>query len=106
MTTENINGLDLDALEKEGAVVEAYTFRLNGREWTALDPEDIDWQLGVDLDVDNPREIMAAYLGAEQWAEFAKVTLEGWKIRRLVADIDKHYSGGVAPGEKDGLPQP
>jgi hypothetical protein len=95
MPEQKINGLDLDALEKEGPLKEPFTFTVGGKEWSALDPEDVDWQVAFDLDTDDLRAVLRTYLGDEKFAEFAKVSIPSWKMAKLADALNQHYSGNA-----------
>lgn len=93
--------LDLDELERDGDHPEPLTVTLNGRQWTLADPVTVDWQQVLDMDVNDPRSVLAAYLG-DDFPAFAKLAVPMWKIEKLLEAIDRHYSPpGVDQGEGD-----
>lgn len=98
-------GLDLDALEREGDTPEPYTFRVNGRDWTARHPDDVDWTVIAAMDPDDPRDVLAAYLDEATYREFVQQGVPKWKILKLMAALNRHYYGSAdAPGESGALP--
>lgn len=108
MSGKTTQGLDLDTLEAEdGEIREPYEFTLGGRQWTANDPDLVDWRDIAaidDDDLDDPRVVLKVYLSAETYAEFAQVDgVPKWKVRRLLRALAEHYTG-VRPGESGGSP--
>lgn len=84
---------DLDALERE-ATPEPFTFAAGGKQFTAKDVDDNDWQdlvaAGDDLD-----KLLPLALGGEQYAEFKKVRgVPAWKLVKLVQAMTEHYGIG------------
>jgi hypothetical protein len=83
--------LNLDSLEREtDEVKEPYSFVLDGRTWTALNPNDADWQDLADLDIRDLRAVLRLFLG-DDYADFEKVRLPGWKVNKLSEAIVQHY---------------
>lgn len=105
MEKPTLNGLDLDALEREGEVRDPYTFVLGGETLIAKDPETVDWTVIAALDPDDPREVLNAYLAPDEYRTLVESGLPKWKIVRLVSDLNRHYYGSdEAPGKSQGSP--
>ena len=102
--TKPTQGLDLDALERDGDIPTPFTFTLSGRSWTCADPDEVDWQTAIDVDVTDARAVLGTYLGDADFAEFAKLKIPGWKVRKLLEAIDAHYNPGADQGEESGSP--
>lgn len=83
-------GLDLDALEREGATPEPFTFQYDGRTWEMKDPQDIDWQ-DLLAGLRNPALfIRFAMEEGDQRLFFAK-RVAAWKMNKLMQAYQDHF---------------
>lgn len=82
--------LDLDALEREGAVAEKFTFTFGGRQYEMVDPQEIDWQ---DLlsGLRNPAMFIRFAMSAADQKEFFGARVPAWKMNRLMEAYQQHY---------------
>lgn len=90
--------LDLDALEREGTPG-PFTVKLAGRPWVLADPQELDWKQLDQLGTVSAEMDLRLLLG-EQFAEFRKLSLPGWKFEKLMNAWRAHYGLG-GPGEAD-----
>lgn len=90
--------LDLDTLEREGAV-EPFTFTLNGRVFTMKPRDEIAWQ-NLLLAQRNPLLFVRFTMSKEDHDAFMEHELEMWKMDRLMQEYLKHF--GIDPGEFNG----
>jgi hypothetical protein len=81
---------DLDALEREGAVVESFTFQYDGETYKMLDPQEIDWQ---DLlsGLRNPAMFIRFALPLEEQRRFFSKRVPAWKMNKLMTAYQEHY---------------
>lgn len=82
--------LDLDSLEREGAKADPFTFHHQGRSYTMIDPQEIDWQ---DLlsGLRNPALFVRFALNTADQAEFFTSRVPAWKMNKLMEGYTKHY---------------
>ncbi len=82
--------LDLDALEREGAVAEQFTFQHKGRTYRMMDPQDIDWQ---DLlsGLRNPAMFVRFAMPLADQAEFFAARVPAWKMNKLMEAWQAHF---------------
>jgi hypothetical protein len=90
--------LDLDALEREGTPG-PFTVKLAGRPWKLADPQELDWKQLDQLGTVSAEMDLRMLLG-EQFAEFRKLSLPGWKFEKLMEAWRTHYGLG-SQGEAD-----
>jgi len=81
---------DLDGLEREGAVVEKFTFTYEGESYEMYDPQEIDWQ---DLlsGLRNPALFIRFALPLEEQKRFFAKRVPAWKMNRLMQAYQEHY---------------
>lgn len=82
--------MDLDALEREGAELKPFVFTHNGRQYTLVDPQEMDWQ---DLlsGLRNPALFLRYALPPADHREFFAGRLPSWKMIALMEGYTKHY---------------
>lgn len=82
--------LDLDSLEREGAVAETFSFQYEGHTYRMLDPQDIDWQ---DLlsGLRNPALFVRFAMPVEDQKQFFTARVAAWKMNKLMAAYQDHY---------------
>jgi hypothetical protein len=81
---------DLDALEREGAVAEQFTFQYEGESFTMLDPQDIDWQ-NLLSGLRNPALFIRFAMPMEAQKRFFAKQVPAWKMNKLMAAYQEHY---------------
>lgn len=91
--------LDLDALEREGTPG-PFVVKLDGRPWTLADPQELDWKQLDRLGTVSAETDLRLLLGKEQFEEFRKISMPGWKFEKLMEAWRAHYGLG-GPGEAD-----
>ncbi len=89
MTSENRPALDLDKLEREGAVG-PFDFVLDGKRFMMSDPQEVDWQDLLSA-MQNPTMFFRLVLPAEDQPEFFRTRLPSWKMNKLMAAYQDHY---------------
>lgn len=82
--------LDLDALEREGAVAEKFEFVFGGHTYTLMDPQEIDWQ---DLlsGMRNPALFVRFAMPLNDQREFFGAKVPSWKMNKLMEAYQQHY---------------
>lgn len=82
--------LDLDALEREGAVAEPFTFQHLDHVYTMIDPQEIDWQ---DLlsGLRNPGLFVRYAMGLEDQKKFFGEKVPAWKMNKLMEAYQTHF---------------
>jgi hypothetical protein len=100
-----ITGLDLDALEREGAPdVLPYTFNHGGKTFSLGDPAEMDVNRIIEV-VSNPManvSMLYEMLGEGEYEEFREAgPLPQWKIPYLIDDWNAHYGVDVEELGKD-----
>lgn len=82
--------LDLDALEREGAVDEPFTFRYKERDYEMIDPQEIDWQ---DLlsGLRNPGLFVRFAMSNEDQKNFFGERVPAWKMNALMQAYQEHF---------------
>lgn len=93
-----MTSIDLDALKREGQPSEPFTFTLGGRAWACIDPEDLDWKVLLDIDENDPRDVLSAVLG-DDYAEFVTFEVPYWKLTKLMDAVNNHYRADTESGE-------
>jgi hypothetical protein len=83
-------GIDLDALEREGQVPEAFVFNHDGVSYTLLDPQEIDWQ-DLLAGLRNPALFIRFALPIDQQRDFFSKRVPSWKMNRLMQAYQDHY---------------
>lgn len=81
---------DLDALEREGAVAEAFTFQYEGEQFEMLDPQDIDWQ-NLLSGLRNPALFIRFAMPLETQKRFFAKQVPAWKMNKLMTAYQEHY---------------
>ncbi len=82
--------IDLDALEREGAVAEPFEFGHDGKSYRLLDPSEIDWQ---DLlsGLRNPALFVRFAMPIEQQKDFFSAKVPAWKMNKLMEAYQAHF---------------
>lgn len=94
---EPVVHLDLDALEEE-ANAATFTFRVGGEVFSAISPEDADWQMTADTDSPGGlRNFIRELLGDEDYERFCDVSVSNKKLNQIVEGAQRHY--GTTVGE-------
>lgn len=97
-TGEEVVHLDLDEVFENEATETPFTFRAGGRIFTAISPDDADWQATADTDTPGGlRAFMRELLGEEDYDRFCAVRVTNKQLGRLVEGAQKHY--GITAGE-------
>jgi hypothetical protein len=81
---------DLDALEREGAVSEAFTFQYEGEQFEMLDPQEIDWQ-NLLSGLRNPALFIRFAMPLDAQKRFFAKQVPAWKMNKLMAAYQEHY---------------
>lgn len=81
---------DLDALEREGAVAEPFTFQYEGEQFQMLDPQDIDWQ-NLLSGLRNPALFVRFAMPVDEQKRFFSKQVPAWKMNRLMGAYQEHY---------------
>ncbi len=84
-------GIDLDALEREGELPGPFTFRHDGKTFTMLDPQEIDWQ---DLlsGLRNPALFIKYAMAPEDQKKFFGTRVAAWKMNKLMQSYQEHFN--------------
>jgi hypothetical protein len=94
---EPVVHLDLDATENE-AVEATFTFRIQGEVFTAISPDDADWQATADTDSPGGlRAFIRELLGDEDYERFCELSVRNKQLNAIVKGAQQHY--GVSVGE-------
>lgn len=94
---------DLDAVENEATATE-FTFRAGGQVFTAISPDEADWQATADTDTPGGlRAFMRELLGEEDYERFCEIRVSNKKLGELISAAQKHY--GVSTGESQASPR-
>lgn len=80
--------LDLDTLEREDARP-PFVVKVEGREITLGDPEDIDWQDLVEIE--SPAEFIRFCATKEDRDFLLSQKVPGWKFSKLMEAYQQHY---------------
>lgn len=100
---EEVVHLDLDAIESE-ANETPFTFRAGGDVFTAISPDDADWQATADTDSPGGlRAFVRELLGEDDYERFIEKTITNKQLGELVKACQKHY--GVSVGESKASPR-
>lgn len=89
--------LDLDALERDGAPG-SFTITHGGEQYALADPQELDWRQIDRLGTVSMDQDLRTVLG-DQYEQFARTPLPGWKLDKLIAAWREHY--GLDQGEAD-----
>lgn len=111
MSQQNNSGpkmsMDLDALEREGGS-EPFTFKLEGRAYTMLDPQSLDFKVltkaaeqEATAGLGAVTQMLTLVLPDSDRDAFFAANLPAWKLEALMKGYLKHY-GMPAPGESAG----
>lgn len=100
MTSESRPALDLDKLEREGAVG-PFDFQLEGKRYIMSDPQEVDWQDLLSA-MQNPTMFFRLVLPTDDQQEFFRTRLPSWKMRKLMESYQDHY-GLPTAGNAGGL---
>lgn len=84
------DGFDLDALERQGAAAAPFKFIHKGRQYTMLDPQEIDWQ-DLIQGLRNPALFVRFAMPIDQQRDFFTSRIEAWKMNALMEQYQKHY---------------
>ncbi|WP_329521157.1 hypothetical protein [Spirillospora sp. NBC_01491] len=100
---EPVVHLDLDAIEDEATSV-TFTFRVGGEVFSAISPDDADWQATADTDSPGGlRAFIHELLGDEDYERFCELTVSNRKLGQIVEGAQKHY--GIKTGESKASPR-
>ncbi len=81
---------DMDALEREGEVPEAFTFQYEGDTYTMLDPQEIDWQ-NLLSGLRNPALFVRFAMPLKEQQRFFAKQVPSWKMNKLMQAYQDHY---------------
>jgi hypothetical protein len=95
--------LDLDALERDGATLDPFSFAHNGRRYTLLDPKEVDWQDLISA-LSNPFVFFEKTLAGGDQAAFLDTKMPAWKLNKLIDGYMEYY-GLPSLGEQNALPR-
>lgn len=93
--------LDLDALDREGAV-KPFAVKLGGRRYEFAAIADLDFRLATEIMTVSTEESLRMLLSDEDREPFFKNDLATFKCEQLFKSYLKHYA--IDPGEADGSP--
>lgn len=94
---------DLDAVANEATATE-FTFRAGGQIFTAISPDEADWQATTDTDTPGGlRAFMRELLGDEDYERFCEVRVTNKQLGDLIGAAQKHY--GIKTGESQASPR-
>jgi hypothetical protein len=82
--------LDLDALEREGAVLEPFTFKYDGETYHMLDPQEIDWQ-NLLSGLRNPALFVRFAMPVTEQSKFFGKQVPAWKMNALMEAYQQHF---------------
>ncbi len=82
--------LDLDALEREGEAAGPFTFQHDGRSYTMLDPQDIDWQ-DLLAGFRNPALFIRFAMPLSDQKDFFGKRVPAWKMNKLMQAYQEHF---------------
>ncbi|MFF5261368.1 hypothetical protein ACFY4C_20690 [Actinomadura viridis] len=100
---EPVVHLDLDAMEDE-ATEATFTFRVGGEVFTAISPDEADWQATADTDSPGGlRRFIQELLGSEDYERFCEQTVSNRQLNAIVEGAQKHY--GIRTGESQASPR-
>jgi hypothetical protein len=83
--------LDLDALEREGAVAEPFTFQHDGKTYSMLDPQAIDWQALLS-GLRNPALFVRFAIPISDQKDFFGAKVPAWKMNKLMEAYTSHFN--------------
>ena len=90
-TVEDTSGvLDLDALEREGGPAKPYQFKLGGKVYTMIDPQEIDWQ-DLISSLRNPALFIRYAMTTEDQKAFFDARVPSWKMNKMMEGYQAHY---------------
>lgn len=89
--------LDLDEPLEHEATETPFTFRAGGEVFTAISPDDADWQATADLDSPGGMKAFMAELLGEDYGRFAGKRVTNRQLGKLIEGAQKHY--GITAGE-------
>ena len=83
--------LDLDAVERDDAVKEPFTFAWKGRTISLSDPAELDW--GDLLEVETPIGFLRYTASPEdrQFLASNEGRMEGWRINKMIKAYYEHF---------------
>jgi hypothetical protein len=81
---------DMDALEREGAVPEPFTFQYEGATYHMLDPQEIDWQ-NLLSGLRNPALFVRFAMPLDEQRDFFARQVPSWKMNKLMAAYQDHF---------------
>jgi hypothetical protein len=100
---EPVVHLDLDSIESEAGGV-PFTFTVKGEVFSAISPDDADWQATADTDSPGGlRAFVRELLGDEDYERFCEKTVTNKQLGELVKACQKHY--GISVGESKASPR-
>lgn len=82
--------LDLDGLEREGAVLEPFTFQFDGETFQMLDPQEIDWQ-NLLSGLRNPALFLRFAMPVAEQSKFFAKQVPAWKMNKLMEAYQNHF---------------
>jgi hypothetical protein len=82
--------LDLDSLEREGAVAEKFRFTHQGTTYEMFDPQDIDWQ-DLLAGLRNPGLFVRFAMSTADQVTFFSSRVPAWKMNKLMEAYQKHF---------------
>lgn len=98
-TPKHTTGLDLDAIEDDGAIRTPYDFRFAGETWTGYDPDRLDWRVVAALDNNDAREVLQIYMEPGDFTRFLLLdpAPQTWQVKRLISALNRHFFGSEQP---------
>lgn len=88
---------DLDALQRT-ETREPFAFKTAGQTFHLATPEDLDWHHQATFAEGDPVTVISLLLG-DEFADFDRLTLPGWKIEQLLWAWAKHNGISVPESE-------
>lgn len=100
---EEVVHFDLDAVENE-ANETPFTFRVGGEIFSAISPDEADWQAAADIDSPGGlRGFMRELLGEKDYERFCELDVSNKQLGELIKACQKHY--GISTGESQASPR-
>lgn len=84
--------LDLDTLEREGAILEPFVINVKGRALTLLDVQELDWQdLAAIARSKDPHLFFVKAIDSDDYEHFIAAKIPSWKMERLMQTYLDHF---------------
>ena len=82
--------LDLDDIEREGAIPDPFTFKFDGDVYQMFDPQEVDWQ-NLLSGMRNPALFVRFSMPVEQQKKFFAKEVPAWKMNKLMTAYQDHF---------------